>query len=284
VANQNGKLLERIDADFVTNTFRLNSEATLNLASCTTPNGAPCEAPGVRPDNAPICPLVERNSRNAYITLRGGGLLVVDAAATPIKILSEYDQSVVHGNGCGGVQLDRVMYLNSGGGTASNLSEFDVYAFNTRRVEPRSAPNTPAPSVLHTDDQSPSRDAHGITVSANGRFLWVVDRAANLIEIFDTRTNARANTLNMLSSLSPDPTPDLVDHSPTGELFFFSLRGPNPLSGDPHVSTGATPGLGVVRIEQGGKTGTLMAISRITNLDAGGVERADAHGIRVRLK
>ena len=33
-----------------------------------------------------------------------------------------------------------------------------------------------------------------------------------------------------------------------------------------------------------GKTGFLAAIARIANVDAGGVDRADPHGLRVRLK
>ena len=43
VANQNGKLLERINANFATDTFTLDSLATINLATCTTPNGLACE-------------------------------------------------------------------------------------------------------------------------------------------------------------------------------------------------------------------------------------------------
>ncbi|MBA3274920.1 MAG: hypothetical protein H0T72_03935, partial [Chloroflexia bacterium] len=41
VANQNGKLLERIDTDYPTETFTLNAGATIDLATCVTPNGAP---------------------------------------------------------------------------------------------------------------------------------------------------------------------------------------------------------------------------------------------------
>jgi uncharacterized protein YwbE len=48
------------------------------------------------------------------------------------------------------------------------------------------------------------------------------------------------------------------------------------------VSTGSTPGLGVIRLHQDGRKGELVAVHRISNLDAGGVERADPHGIRVR--
>ena len=57
-----------------------------------------------------------------------------------------------------------------------------------------------------------------------------------------------------------------------------------PLSGDPHASTGSTPGLGVIKVTQGGRSGELQAIARISNVDAGGIERADPHAVRVREK
>jgi hypothetical protein len=64
----------------------------------------------------------------------------------------------------------------------------------------------------------------------------------------------------------------------------MSTRGPNPLSGDPHSSLGRDPGLLIVRLEDGGRTGEVRGLVRISNLDADGIERADAHGIRMRLK
>src|SRR3990170_3181497 len=49
VANQNGKLLQRITTDYATNTFTLDGAATLNLATCVTPSGAACQDAGLRP-------------------------------------------------------------------------------------------------------------------------------------------------------------------------------------------------------------------------------------------
>jgi hypothetical protein len=40
VANQNGKLFERILTDYENNTFRLDPAAMIDLANCTTPSGA----------------------------------------------------------------------------------------------------------------------------------------------------------------------------------------------------------------------------------------------------
>ena len=92
VANQNGKLLQRIKTDYATNTFTLEPGATLDLANGTTPTGAPRQDPVLRPDNAPICPLIDSTSRLTFVTLRGGGLFVVDSLATPMRIVAEYDQ------------------------------------------------------------------------------------------------------------------------------------------------------------------------------------------------
>jgi hypothetical protein len=64
---------------------------------------------------------------------------------------------------------------------------------------------------------------------------------------------------------------------------FLSTRGPNPLSGSPHAAVGDSPGLMVVRVTEDGANGQVVGIVRITNVDSGGVERADPHGIGVRL-
>lgn len=116
VANQNGKLFERIDTNYATNSFVLNTQALINLATCTTPNGVPCQDAVIRPDNAPICPIIEATSRYVFVTLRGGGLFVVDATQTPMQIVAEYDIDTVHPNGCLGAQVGDKMYVDSGGG------------------------------------------------------------------------------------------------------------------------------------------------------------------------
>jgi DNA-binding beta-propeller fold protein YncE len=173
------------------------------------------------------------------------------------------------------------MFLDSGGGTGANMTEFDVYRFELRRFRATNPVNGPAPSILYSDDHG-HRDAHGMTVTGDERYLWVADRAANVIEVFDARWGRRLDVVSLVGSLSDDPTPDLLDVSPRGDLLFVTLRGPTPLSGDPHVSTGSTPGLGVLRLRRNGRTGELVAVHRITNPDAAGVERADPHGVRVR--
>ena len=284
VANQNGKLFERILTNYATSTFVHDTAATLNLATCITPNGQPCEDPGLRPDNAPICPIPESTSRLVFVTLRGGGLFVVDGRTTPMQIVGEYDTSQVHGNGCLGAEVPGKMYIDSGGGTAANLHQADLYAFPTTGYSPLNPPNTPELSVVFSDDEE-GADAHGAALTKHGNYLWVADRGRNFLWVVDTAIDALLlDRIPLEGDVSDDPTPDLVASSPNGSHMFLSLRGPMPLTADPHVSTGTTPGVGIVKVLQAGRTGLFRARVPVTNVDANGVERADVHAMAVRIK
>ena len=63
----------------------------------------------------------------------------------------------------------------------------------------------------------------------------------------------------------------------------MSLRGPNPLTADPHVSTGSTPGVGVLKVTESGRNGVFEAVAPVSNIDAEGVERADVHAMTLRV-
>jgi len=282
VANQNGKLLQRIRTDFATNTFTLDDAATLDLASGTTPSGAPRQDPALRPDNAPICPIVDSTGRSTFVTLRGGGMFIVDTAATPMRIISEYDAATIHPNGCGGVESAGTMYVNSGGGTPANPLESDLYACTIPgESDTPNPPNTPAPKLVFSQDDEGFVDAHGATKA--GRYVWVGDRAANRVTVVDTTTDQEIGRIG-LGSVTRDPAPDLMDIAPAGNRVYVTFRGPNPLTGNvPAVgnAVGNSPGLGIVRVEKGGLTGTLQAVVRISHI-VDGVERADPHGIAVR--
>jgi hypothetical protein len=174
VANQNGKLLQRIRTNYATNTFVLEAAATLDLATCVTPSGAACQDPARRPDTAPICPVIDSSSRLVFTTLRGGGLFVVDGTATPMRIVAEYDQATVRANGCGGIEQGGRMYVNAGGGTAGNPTENDLYSFRLSAFPfaGSAPPNTPSPRTIYVFD-SGSHDGHGALVNraAHGRYL-----------------------------------------------------------------------------------------------------------------
>jgi hypothetical protein len=286
VANQNGKRLERIDADYRANRFAHNAAATLDLTTCRTPSGLPCEAAVLRPDNAPICPVISDNSELAFVTLRGGGLLVIDPRATPMRVVAEYDMDTVKGNGCGGAQVGQQMFVNSGGRPAAlehlHLYGFDVYRFplNAFRTPGSAPPNAPAPAVVFQAEGQ--RDSHGMVVTGNGNYLWVMDRHADVVEVLRVSDGRHVGTIPLNGALTNNAAPDLADAAPTGSFAFVALRGPTPLSGDPHNATGSSPGLGILQITEGGRSGRLLRIVPLTNVGADGIERADPHGLRVR--
>ncbi|MGH9719723.1 MAG: hypothetical protein ACRD8O_05890, partial [Bryobacteraceae bacterium] len=301
VANQNGKLLERIVYDPEANTFRHDTPATLNLATCRTPGGMPCQSatpmsdlmPGYfgahnRPDNAPICPVISADNK-AFVTLRGGGLFVVDPTSTPMAIVGEYGNLFMGRDGCGGAQVGKTVFLNGGAGTlTTNPSEFNVYQIRDQFP--------PAPAFLPANfegnlprhvagNASPDRDSHGMTVTAGGHYLWQFDRLANVAEVYRLPSFRHMSTVDLRATgLSADPTPDLVALSPRGDRIYVALRGPKPQTGA-HASVGISPGLGIVEISHGGAYGNLMSILPTAFRNpADGSEESDPHGICVRLK
>jgi hypothetical protein len=283
VANQNGKRLERIEVDYVAGRFALDSAAMIDLSTCTTPSGAPCQAPALRPDNAPVCPFMSRSGL-AFVTLRGGGLLVVDVRDRPMRIVAEYDASTIKGNGCGGVEVAGHMYINAGGRPGVHdhmpLYGFDVYRFPLAQIDDRAGPlqsNAPAPAVLYSTD-GPS-DSHGMVATPDGRFVWVFDRHGDTAEVFDAASGSHVASVPLNGEFTDNAAPDIAAMSPTGNRIYVALRGPTPLSGDPHNATGSTPGLGVLEID--GARGRLAGIVRISNVK-GGVEHADPHAVAIR--
>ncbi len=285
VANQNGKKFERIRTDYKHDEFEQEPDATLDLANCTTPNGQPCQDPLLRPDNAPICPFVPERGFPAYASLRGGGMLAFNPYATPMSIVAEYDAATIPRDGCGFVEARGWVYGNGGGGNVANPDGWFIYRVpggGPKVYSPDNPPNLPVRQQIAHDDRAP-RDAHGVAKTRDEKYVWFFDRAANVAEIYRADTGRYVDTLNLADpKISLDPTPDLAGESPDGRFFYIAARGPLPLSGDPHASTGSTPGLLVLELLKQGRTGAIRGIARITNKDAGGVERADAHGIRVR--
>src|SRR5688500_11078244 len=103
--------------------------------------------------------------------------------------------------------------------------------------------------------------------------------------IVDTLTNTRVNQFALTGSVSSDPAPDLMEISPNGNRIFFSMRGPIPLTGNNPIfnnAVGSTPGVGIIRVMQGGDNGEFFTRVPISNI-VGGVERADPHGLKIRV-
>jgi hypothetical protein len=284
VANQNGKKLHRVATDYVNESFRLEHDATINLADCTTPSNKPCQDAELRPDNAPVCPRTTSDGAFTFVTLRGGGMFVVDHNKTPMRIVAEYDRSVVDDNGCGEMDAGGRMYVSSGAGvtvpSVAGDEEFghDVYSFqlNQFRSRPSAIPNRPRARLVYTRDAPGATvDVHAVGLTSLG-FLWWGDRIENDVTVVDPRSNRVISRFTLEGELSDDPAPDLFDHSPAGDFMFASLRGPNPATG--HDAVGSTPGVGVIRVRLGGLHGHLAGVARVATPDG----TPDPHAIRVR--
>jgi hypothetical protein len=231
---------------------------------------------GDLPDNAPICPVTDASGKYAFITLKGGGLVVAAVTETPMKIAATTSSKQIRPAGCGGAQVGQTMYINSGGGTPAAPLTYDVYAVDMRELPKAISVKL----VLSRDGEF--ADSHGLVVM--GKHLWSGDRAGNRIDVIDTATNRHVGTINLAGPASDDPAPDLMDASPDGTHVFMSLRGPVPLSGnhpEKMNAKGSTPGVGVVKVTDDAKSGTFLGVSRIANVKDG-KETADPHAIAVR--
>jgi hypothetical protein len=267
-ANIPEKKIIRIWTDYAEHKFTFDAEKdVLNLG--------PLER-GERPDTTPICPITDWSGNYAFITLRGGGLLVAYVGDGPIRIAAALNNVDIHPAGCGGVQIEGTMYINSGGGWPVAPLSYDVYALDIMNL-PKSVS-----AKLITSRDSKFADSHGM--AAVGRYLWNADRAGNNIEIIDTLTDFSVGSVDLSGEISRDPAPDLIDVAPDGSYVFAALRGPNPLTGNDKTvnnAKGSTPGVGVIKVTNGGKSGEFVGVAAITNMREG-KETADAHGIAVR--
>ena len=205
-----------------------------------------------------------------------------------MRIVAEYDRATVRGNGCGGVEAGGSMFVNSGGAPVNlggethphlHLYGFDIYRFPLEGYDAGNGPNLPAPEVIFTAEGE--HDSHGMA-EVDGH-LWVMDRHADVAEVFGVATGEHLRTVALNGALTDNAAPDLVDRSPDGRLLLVALRGPTPLTGDPHNATGSTPGLGIIRVEAGGAQGELVAIAPVSNRHEG-TEYGDPHAVRVRWR
>jgi DNA-binding beta-propeller fold protein YncE len=252
-ANQNGKRLARIRADFANEQFTYEPDADLDLKAL--------EDEG-HPDNAPICPVMYVGTGGkAYVTVRGGGLYVVDTLTTPMAMTREYSKEQIGPSGCGGLigaSGERV-YINSGSATGGN-----VYTLNATTDE-----------IVGSMATTPyGTDAHGMAL-VGGRYLWIANRGdGDNIVVVDTRTSEVVGTIADVGA-----APDLMELSPSGDLLFVTLRGPRALTGGP-TAIGTSPGVAILLVENGGASGRRVAFIPIGGQDEG--SHADPHALAIR--
>jgi hypothetical protein len=201
-----------------------------------------------------------------------------------MRIVAEYDRAHVDDNGCGEMEVAGKMYVNSGAGLTvppvpgDKPYGHDVYAIDLSQLSATpTAPNTPPARHIYTRDTGGAQvDAHAVGLTEHGRYLWWGDRSQNDVTVVDPRRDRVVGRFGLENEHSDDPAPDLFDLAPRGDFMFASLRGPNPSSG--HEAFGSTPGVGVIEVRRGGRSGRLVGLAPV-----GGVRGTpDPHAIRVR--
>ena len=267
-ANIKEKQFVRIWTDYSSKTFTFDTRKdVLNLKALQS---------GERPDNAPICPITETTSTYAFVTLRGGGLMVVNVKETPMKVVAALSDVQVRPAGCGGIQVGKTMYINSGGGWPVAPLAYDVYAMNVGGL-----PDSLQATLISSRDGM-FADSHGVT--AVGQYLWVVDRAGNNVEVIDTVANFSVGVINLVGAHSQDPAPDLIGVAPDNSYVFMNMRGIHPLTANNKTvnnAKGSTPGLMMIKVKAEGRSGEVVGKVRISNMKDG-KETADPHGLAVR--
>ncbi|KAB8334862.1 hypothetical protein SD80_000255 [Scytonema tolypothrichoides VB-61278] len=235
----------------------------------------------------PVVAVVDDTGKFVYVTFADGGVAIVNAETLTIAHIYSKDEATF--NGLVAYQIGDNFVTNAGNADPQ-IADF-LYLYNNK-------------SLLENPSKRPDffkvpqsgNDVHGVTL-VGGKYLWQVNRASNSITIHDINAKpfdpnvegsnkARAvNLVDLVSdALGPDPTPDLIETSASEQVAFFTQRGPLPISAnDPAFfnSVGIFPGLGVVEVENGGKSAKPAHLYRFDNV-VGGKNIADFHALAVR--
>jgi DNA-binding beta-propeller fold protein YncE len=264
VANQGGRRLARVRADFAAERFTYDRGEDLNLGVLEEP---------AHPDNRPICPVL--HGRKVYVTLFGGGLYVVDYTSTPMRVLRAYGRDQVAPAGCGGMVVGDRIYVNSGTATSSDLYVFDAASDVLRRHLRLGWSGADGHGMVAVGGAGAAMHAGHSMGGAGARFLWMGNRASGNVVILSTAVDAFAGVIEGVGA-----APDIMGISPDGRHVYVVLRGPNNLTGGPPAK-GETPGVAVLEVLGEGRSGRRIAFHPIGDQTPGSPN--DPHGLAVRL-
>jgi DNA-binding beta-propeller fold protein YncE len=267
VANQGAKRLQRIKADFANDEYSLDPAGDLDLAALED---------ATHPGNLPVIPIFSKDGRFMYVPQRGGGSYTIDATATPMKVLGSVAKSDIGLQSCCAAFVGDAVWTTAQGGATSTTTSFNLYKVT-------GLPN--APTARKILSRTGSVESHGVLVV--GKYLWVVDRFANTLDIFDTSGDAgepvRSMSLASGALAGRDPAPDIMDLAPDGKTVFLSLRGKSPVTSnikDLNNSIGDVGGFAIISVRDDGRDATITAAIALP-LSAG-ANVVDPHGLRVR--
>jgi DNA-binding beta-propeller fold protein YncE len=268
--------IARIDADLENETFSITDRIVVDDDPVFAERDAEFEPDedGVR--GRPICHDYT-DTGYSYHTLGPGidhaGVVVVDWNA--FEITEVIAPAQVRAN-CGTIAhpTEDKFYLTAGAPSnhepTGGVGEWYVLDTNEHRpIDPETG-EVVSGEYGHEDVSRDSYgyDAHGFWF-VDETELWIVNRETSNGAVIDPSTD------EVIERIDTAEAPDILWGSPDGEYLFASLRGPEPLSGDPHAATGETPGFSVRHVES-------REIVDVIQPDAGNPS-SDFHAVGVRV-
>jgi DNA-binding beta-propeller fold protein YncE len=264
VANQGGKRLQRISADFKNDVYKLDSAADLDLSALEDAD---------HPGNLPVIPVFTPDSRHVYVPMRGGGSYVVDYQTTPMKTVATLGKSAIGPQQCCATFVKDTIWTTAQGGATTTTTSFNLYQVT-------GFPDKPvAKKVL-----SRSGNVESHSVIQVGQYLWVADRFANTLDIVDQTGDARSMSLASGALAGRDPAPDIMAASPDESTVFVALRGKTPVTSNIKGldnAVGDVGGFAILTVKDSGRDAAVSAFVALPL--AGGASVVDPHGLRVRI-
>jgi DNA-binding beta-propeller fold protein YncE len=264
VANQGGKRLQRISADFKNDVYRLDSAADLDLSLLEDAD---------HPGNLPVIPVFTPDGRYVYVPMRGGGAYVIDYQSTPMKTIATLGKSAIGPQSCCATYVKDTVWTTAQGGATTTTTSFNLYQVTGLPEKPI------AKKIL---SRTGNVESHSVILV--GQYLWVADRFANTLDIVDQTGDARTMSLASGPLAGRDPAPDIMALSPDGSTVFVALRGKTPMTSNVKGldnAVGDVGGFALLTVKDDGRDATVSSFVPLPM--AAGASVVDPHGLRIRI-
>jgi hypothetical protein len=264
VANQGGKRLQRISADFKNDVYKLDVPADLDLSLLED---------GDHPGNLPVIPVFTPDGRYVYVPMRGGGSYVIDYQATPMKAVASLGKSALGPQQCCATFVKDTIWTTAQGGATATTTSFNLYQVT-------GLPDKPVAKKVLT--RTGNVESHSVILV--GQSLWVADRFANTLDIVDQTGEAKTMSFATGALAGRDPAPDIMAASPDESAVFVALRGKAPVTSNIKGldnAVGDVGGFAILSVKDNGRDATVSSFVALPL--AAGASVIDPHGLRVRI-
>ncbi len=264
VANQGGKRLQRISADFKNDVYKLDSAADLDLSLLEDAD---------HPGNLPVIPVFTPDGRYVYVPMRGGGSYVIDYQATPMKTIATLGKSAIGPQSCCATFVKDTVWTTAQGGATTTTTSFNLYQVT-------GLPDKPVAKKILS--RTGNVESHSVILV--GQYLWLADRFANTLDIVDQTGDTRTMSLASGPLAGRDPAPDIMALSPDESTVFVALRGKTPLTSNIKGldnAVGDVGGFAILTVKDSGRDAVVTSFVSLPL--AAGASVVDPHGLRIRI-